>query len=130
MLLISCTGTVDGLFSYHILKHKRAGTLAPETDPEVVPALKTPYTNAKGGQKRFGGWLKVGQKRYKELVETVREGRASPKTKEVEQAALERTRKVHDLGAVEAKRNAKKPKRKSDEDDEDSDDEDSVFGGV
>ena len=34
-------------------QHKRAGTTA-ETDPEVEPKLKTPYTNAKGGQKRFG----------------------------------------------------------------------------
>ena len=60
----------------------------------------------------------------------VREGRANPKTKEVEQAALERIRKVHDLDAIEAKRNAKKPKKKSEKDGEDSGGEDSVFGDV
>jgi hypothetical protein len=91
--------------------------------------MATPYTNSKGGQKQFGGWLDPGKKSYKSWKEKVEKARETSASKKLEKEALKTLRNKHDMEAKEAKReeNKKKKKKKTvvvEEDDVDVDLED------
>jgi hypothetical protein len=88
---------------------------------------ETPYTDQKGGQAKFGGWLSAGIKRYKALCDEVKEGKLGEDEnfcKEVEELCLKRLRKKHGRDESDAKRKAKKPKVAVAEESESEDDVD------
>ncbi len=89
---------------------------------------KTPYTNSKAGQKKFGGWLKLGMDKYDELFQAIQKNRQeeSDYIEGVEQLALERIRKKEKVEEKDANRKTKKRSKAvvDDEDDDSSDEED------
>jgi hypothetical protein len=74
------------------------------------PDMVTPYTHAKGGRAKFGGWLDNGKGKYKTLVHQIRNNRVNekPYVEQVEREALKRIRKLHNKDELDAKR--KRPK--------------------
>lgn len=80
-----------------------------DTDPDHED-MQTPYTDAKGGQKRFGGWNAEGVKKFDALVKKIQRNRFKQKkyVEEVETAALERIRKAEKVEEKEANRKTKK----------------------
>ena len=96
-----------------------------EVDP-TNKRMETPYTDPKGGQKRFGGWLKEGFDYYEDARKRIAENRVKEKeyVEQVEQLALERIRKANNVDP-EADKKKKATKRKADEleDDDETDDE-------
>ena len=81
------------------------------TEPDANhEAMQTPYTNAKGGQKRFGGWTADGIKKFDDLKAKIDKNRYKQEkyVVAVEQAALERIRKAEKVEEKEANRKTKK----------------------
>ena len=71
--------------------------------------FQTPHTESKKGVKHFGGWNKAGRKRYRELFDMIIASKENHEAiAEVEQAALDRIRTVHDCAEREAKSKANK----------------------
>ena len=70
---------------------------------------QTPHTESKKGVKHYGGWNKAGRKRYRELLDLIIDSKNDhEEIAEVEQAALDRLRIVHDCVEKEAKSKANK----------------------
>ena len=70
---------------------------------------QTPYTESKKGVRHYGGWNKAGRKRYRELLNLIIDSKNDhEEIAEVEQAALDRLRIVHDCAEKEAKSKANK----------------------
>ena len=88
--------------------------------------METPFTDPKGGQKRFGGWLKEGFDYYEDVRKQIDNNRTEQKgyIVEVEKLALERIRKANGVDP-EADKKKKATKRKAEEleDDDETDDE-------
>ena len=82
---------------------------------ENDPQMETPYTDAKGGQKKFGGWNADGIKEFDKLKEKIEKNRTKQKkyVEAVEQAALERIRKAEKVEEQEAMRKTKRKKGRS-----------------
>ena len=96
-----------------------------EVDPNHQ-ANSTPFTEAKGGQKKFGGWKPEGIRFYHKQVDLIQKNRdeEGDYIARVEAEALQRIRTALGCDAKEAKR--KKRKRKAslmDFDDDESEDE-------
>lgn len=70
----------------------------------------TPYTNAKSGQKKFGGWNAAGINKYHDLLDAIEKNRKeqSDYIKAVENLALERIRKEEKVDEKDAGRKSKK----------------------
>ena len=102
----------------------REGLELQDTDP----ALQTPFTDSKKGQKRFGGWNEQGIKYYKEWHDAIKENRKENKEyiKDVESLALARVRKAEELEEEVPEEEPKKQtgKRKAEEHPEEVIDED------
>ena len=66
---------------------------------DTDPALQTPFTDSKKGQKRFGGWNEQGIKYYKDWHDAIKKNRKDNKEylKDVESLALTRIRKAEEL---------------------------------
>ena len=64
-----------------------------EPDPEASE-MQTPYTDSKGGQKKFGGWNAEGIHQYQELLNQIKQNRTEQTEyiKAVEEEALEELR--------------------------------------
>ena len=79
---------------------------------EQAEEMATPYTNAKAGQKKFGGWNEAGIRKYGEYQVQIKKNRLEQHdyVKAVEEAALERIRKAENLDQKEASRKSKKRK--------------------
>ena len=96
-----------------------------DVDP-TNKGMETPYADPKGGQKRFGGWLKEGFDYYEDVRKRIAQNRVKEKecVEQVEQLALERIRKANNVDP-EADKKKKATKRKADEleDDDETDDE-------
>lgn len=92
--------------------------------------MKTPYTDAKGGQKIFGGWNEAGITKFRELEKAIKENRETEKKyiEEVEQQALERIRKVEKVAEKDASRKTKKRKKKVAAIEEESTDDENDYG--
>ena len=72
--------------------------------------LKTPYTDQKGGQAKFGGWKPVGIKRYKAVKDEAKEDKAGKDKdfcQEVENMALKRLRVKRNRDELDANRKVK-----------------------
>jgi len=83
------------------------------TEPNAEHAdMQTPYTNAKGGQKRFGGWNADGIKMFDEIKARIDKNRSKQAKyiTAVEKLALERIRKEEKVDEKEANRKTKKKK--------------------
>ena len=80
-----------------------------EIDPKHKD-MQTPYTDSKGGQKRFGGWNVDGVRKYDALVEMIEKNRKKQKkcVEDVEKAALERIRKAEKVDEKDEKRKTRK----------------------
>ena len=87
--------------------------------------METPFTDPKGGQKRFGGWLKAGHDYYEEARGNIAKNRIDQKEylEQVEQLALERIRKAENVDP-EADKKKKATKRKAEEMEDDDETED------
>ena len=74
---------------------------------------KLPYTNAKAGNKKFGGWRSEGILKYDKLVKDIEDNRKKNRkfVKDVEAAALERIQK--EVGIIGDNESAKKKKPKT-----------------
>ena len=92
--------------------------------------VKTPCTDAKGGQKTFGGWNEAGITKFRELEKAIKENRETEKKyiEEVEQQALERIRKVEQVAEKDASRKTKKRKKKVAAIEEESTDDENDYG--
>ena len=95
---------------------------------EADPLMKTPFTNPKGGQKQFGGWLPAGLAHYNNLLKEIKTNRTDqkPYVQAVEQAALERIQAANLIGEEDNSKKKAKGKRKAEEveeDDEETEDE-------
>ena len=95
-----------------------------EVDPKDKN-METPFTDPKGGQKRFGGWLKAGYDYYEEARGNIAKNRIDQKEylQQVEQLALERIRKAENVDP-EADKKKKATKRKAEEMEDDDETED------
>ena len=95
---------------------------------ESAPEMITPFTNAKSGQKKFGGWLPEGWDYYEKQLESIKENRENQKdyVKAVEEQALEKIRILENVvdkdGKVQKKPSGKRKAHEMDDDDEDEDD--------
>ena len=104
-----------------------------EPDKEVDEEhedMKTPYTDSKGGQKKFGGWNEAGIKKFRELEESIKNNREKENKYilEVEEQALERIRKVEQVAEKEANRKTKKRKKKVAAIEDESTDDENDYG--
>ena len=100
----------------------------PQVDvAEDDPQMQTLYTDAKGGQMKFGGWSSEGVKKYEEVLEMIQKNRTDQQVyiKQVEELALSRIRKQEKVDEKEAARKTKKKaaKKKDEPDEEETDDE-------
>ena len=91
--------------------------------------MKTPFTNAKAGQKKFGGWKQAGIKYYDKWHKAIINNREKYKAyiKDVEKDALARIRVQNGLEAevpkdVPKKANGKRKASEISEEDVDEDD--------
>ena len=108
-------------------QHRRAN-LGTDLDEEA-DEMQTPYTDAKSGQMKFGGWNAAGIKKYGDMEKKIVKHRESEEKyiKAVEEAALERIRKDAKVEEMEANRKTKKRTGKNqqelfaDEDDDEND---------
>jgi hypothetical protein len=101
-----------------------------EVDPKHED-MKTPFTNPKAGQKKYGGWTPEGVEYYDSAEAAIAKNREDQKDyiKKVEELALDRIRKKQQVAEKEASRKTKKAtgKRKSADLDEDEDDDEEDF---
>jgi hypothetical protein len=108
-------------------KCKQEGT---EVDPDHAD-MKTPFTNPKAGQKKYGGWTPEGVEYYDHAEAAIAKNRVDQKDyiKQVEELALDRIREKQQVAEKEASRKTKKVtgKRKSAALDEDEDDDEEDF---
>jgi hypothetical protein len=92
----------------YMLEQERAGKDVDEKAEEY----QTPFTVPKGGVQYFGGWNKAGRKRYRDILEKVKESKEeNPDLKAIEKAALERIRSKHKCQEREDKRKQKGRKK-------------------
>ena len=79
---------------------------------ETKGERETPYTDAKGGQQRYGGVSPAGWARYVELCQLISKNRKDNKESiaKVEQEVLDLVRKKHNRDQIEANQRARKPK--------------------
>ena len=70
--------------------------------------METPYTDSKLGQKKFGGWLRAGRHRHKDLMKEIEQAKKGAHVVAVEEQVLKAVQAVHDWDLVVAKRNGKK----------------------
>ena len=77
--------------------------------------MQTPFTDAKGGQKKYGGWNAEGINRYDRLCAEITKNRTDLKQyiEDVEKGALERIQEANDVTDKDANKKKKKKKRKS-----------------
>ena len=105
--------------------------MTPSEDPDEDHArYQTPYTDAKGGQMKFGGWNSEGVKKYEELLTMIKENRETQKkyVHQIEELALKRIRKVEKVEEKEASRKTKKKANsKKEEPDEDATDDENDY---
>ena len=68
--------------------------------------MKTPFTDAKGGQKKFGGWNLAGITRYDEICAQIEKNRMEQMDyiKAVEEVALKRIQKAENVDLEEKRR--------------------------
>ena len=92
---------------------------------EENEAMKTPFTDAKGGQKKFGGWNAEGIKKYNDICSEIEKNRVDEAEyiKAVEESALERIQKAEkvDLEGKKKKRSSKSAEIDEDEEDDEND---------
>ena len=86
-----------------------------QDDPRTIP----PYTLPKGGVQRFGGWNKTGRKRYREVLKLITEAKGWKGLKTLEQQALKRIQKKHNIDSEKAKKRRKLNNNKYDDLDSD-----------
>lgn len=72
------------------------------------PKFQTPYTKPKGGVQHYGGWNKAGRKRYREILNLIKDSKDKDHVEEVELEALARIRAKHDCDTKEATRKTAK----------------------
>lgn len=91
--------------------------------------MQTPFTDAKGGQKKFGGWSAEGIKKYTQLCKAIEKNREDEEEyiKVVEGTALERIQKAEKVDPEDAKKKNKKRKSKSAGIDEDEEDDENDY---
>ena len=114
---------------YEKWKYKGTQMANNEEVDEDHPAMVTPFTDAKSGQKKFGGWKQAGINYYDKWHKAIMANRKKHKDyiKEVEQDALERIRVQNGLEAevpkdVPKKANGKRKASEISEEDVDEDD--------
>ncbi len=85
-----------------------------QIDKQRLEDNVTPYTNANGGQQKWGGITPEGQQRYVELVKMITKNRAenADAIKVVEDRVLIKVRAKHDRDEVDEKNSGKKKPRK------------------
>lgn len=95
-------------------------------DPnEEHEAMQTPFTDAKGGQKKFGGWTAAGIERYDALIELIEKNRKDQfdYIKAVEEVALERIQKAEEVDQNDQKKKKKSSAKSAIIDEDETDDE-------
>ena len=88
----------------------------PKVEPdEKHKDMKTPFTDAKGGQKKYGGWNAEGINRYDQVCAQITKNRIDQKEyiEAVEQNALDRIQAACEVTDKEANKKKKKKKGKS-----------------
>jgi hypothetical protein len=91
---------------------------------------QTPFTDAKAGQARFGGYSSEGIAMFKDLAQKIAKNRKenAKYVKEVEELALERIRAVEKVAEKEANRKSKKRKAKGAGAGDESTDDENDYG--
>ena len=90
-------------------------TTEAEIEKQRLADNATPYTDANGGQQKWGGITQRGQERFEELVNMITKNRVDNKDaiKVVEDRVLKKVRAANKRDAIDAKRmGKKKPKKK------------------
>ena len=86
---------------------------SPKEDPDPDnSAMQTPFTDAKGGQKRHGGWNAEGIHQHQDLLNQIKKNRTEQAEyiKAVEEEALEELRKEAGIKKDDGKKKKKKKK--------------------
>ena len=96
---------------------------------EDDPAMETPFTDAKAGQKKFGGWKEAGIRYYDKWQEAIITNRKKHMAylKDVEKEALARIRVQNGLEAevpMDVPKNANGKRKASEISEEDVDEDD------
>ena len=88
-------------------------------------AMKTPYADAKGGQKRFGGWNADGIKKYNQICAQIAQNRIDQAEyiKAVEEEALKRIQKAEKVDLDKKKKKKKRSAKSAGIDEDETDDE-------
>ena len=86
--------------------------LAKKTPDKDAPEMKTPYTNPKSGQVKFGGWTEDGKKAFQKLKKEIKDERKKKHVKALEEEVLLIVRGSNNWDEVDKKREEGKKKRK------------------
>lgn len=105
---------MESKWKYIASCHVESTTVDRESDE-----FQCPYTEAKGGQQKWGGWTKEGRDKYKEVEQEVKDAREQDHVDAVEEACLKRLRAKHGYDEAKKKKKAKKPLQEEEDNDSD-----------
>lgn len=92
-----------------IALNKAAGKVDKKRKDDVY---KTPFIDKDAGVAKWGGWNKKGRDRVKDISKLVKDARAQDHVQQLEDACLQRLRIKHDIVARDAKKGAKKKRKR------------------
>ena len=106
-------------------KGKKKGSEGKEDEEKPHPDSVAPYTITDGGAMPYGGWNKLGRKRYRTLLKKITDSKNKKRVKDADTAALLRIRELHQVDERAAR--AKKGKRAEEVEEIDSEHEPDWF---
>ena len=92
-LVVAIENGVSSRFAYIVKVHKSKDMTYDSKHPEA----SCPFVNSKGGVLKWGGWNDLGQERFKEIRQKVKDGRARDHVAKMEADSLKRIRIKHGI---------------------------------